>query len=150
MHERSQLHFHYEKTWLAQPDIAFAIDPQLNLDAGPFFPKPSVGNFGIFLDSSPDRWGQTLMRRREALQTKDDKRSARTLYAWDFLLGVQDISRQGALRFRFAGAEDFLANEALATPPVTSLPELATIAKALTRRDLDDLACLPQFQIDHS
>jgi serine/threonine-protein kinase HipA len=138
-HDRGQVHFHYDKTWLTQQDIAFAIDPQLTLDAGPFFPKPEAGNFGIFLDSSPDRWGQTLMRRREALQAKDEQRTARTLYSWDFLLGVQDITRQGALRFRFPDSDTFLANEALAAPPVTSLTELAAIAKELTRKHIDNL-----------
>ncbi len=138
-HDRGQIRFHYDKAWLTQQDIAFAIDPQLSLDAGPFFPKPEAGNFGIFLDSSPDRWGQNLMRRREALQAKDEKRAARTLYSWDFLLGVQDITRQGALRFRFTDSETFLANEALAAPPVSSLAELAAIAKELTRKDIDNL-----------
>jgi len=138
-HDRGQVRFHYDKTWLTQQDIAFAIDPQLTLDAGPFFPKPEAGNFGVFLDSSPDRWGQTLMRRREALQAKDEQRAARTLYAWDFLLGVQDITRQGALRFRFPESDTFLANEALAAPPVTSLTELAAIAQALTRKHIDNL-----------
>jgi serine/threonine-protein kinase HipA len=138
-HDRGQVRFHYDKTWLTQQDIAFAIDPQLTLDAGPFFPKPDAGNFGVFLDSSPDRWGQTLMRRREALQSKDEQRVARTLYSWDFLLGVQDITRQGALRFRFADSDTFLANEALAAPPVTNLAELATIAKELTRKNINNL-----------
>ena len=138
-HDRGQIRFHYDKTWLAQQDIAFAIDPQLNLDAGPFFPKPDAGNFGVFLDSSPDRWGQTLMRRREALQAKDEQRVARTLYSWDFLLGVQDITRQGALRFRFSESETFLAHEALAAPPVTNLAELAAIAKELTRKNINNL-----------
>lgn len=138
-HDRGQVRFHYDKTWLTQQDIAFAIDPHLTLDAGPFFPKPEAGNFGVFLDSSPDRWGQTLMRRREALQAKDEERVARTLYSWDFLLGVQDITRQGALRFRLSDSETFLANEALAAPPVTSLAELAAIAKELTRKHIDNL-----------
>lgn len=138
-HDRGQVRFRYDKAWLTQRDIAFAIDPQLTLDAGPFFPKSEAGNFGVFLDSSPDRWGQTLMRRREALQAKDDKRAARTLYSWDFLLGVQDITRQGALRFRHSDSETFLANEALAAPPVTSLAELAAIAKELTRKRIDNL-----------
>jgi serine/threonine-protein kinase HipA len=138
-HDRGQVRFHYDKTWLTQQDIVFSIDPQLTLDAGPFFPKPEAGNFGIFLDSSPDRWGQTLMRRREALQAKDEQRIARMLYSWDFLLGVQDITRQGALRFRFADSETFRADEALAAPPVTNLAELATIAKELTRKNIDNL-----------
>lgn len=138
-HDRGQVRFHYDKAWLTRQDIAFAIDPQLTLDAGPFFPKPDTGNFGVFLDSSPDRWGQTLMRRREALQAKDEKRIAQTLYSWDFLLGVQDITRQGALRFRFPDSETFLANESLSAPPVTSLAELAAIAKELTRKNIDNL-----------
>jgi serine/threonine-protein kinase HipA len=138
-HDRGQIRFHYDKSWLTQQDIAFAIDPQLSLDAGPFFPKPEAGNFGVFLDSSPDRWGQTLMRRREVLLAKDEKRVARTLYSWDFLMGVQDITRQGALRFRFPDSETFLANEARAAPPVTSLAELADIAKELTRKHIDNL-----------
>lgn len=138
-HDRGQVRFHYDKAWLTQQDIAFAIDPQLTLDAGPFFPKPEAGNFGVFLDSSPDRWGQTLMRRRETLQAKDEQRPARTLYSWDFLIGVQDITRQGALRFRFPDSNTFLANEALAAPPVTSLAELSAIAKELTRKNIDNL-----------
>lgn len=138
-HDRGQVRFHYDKNWLARQDIAFAIDPQLSLDAGPFFPKPEAGNFGIFLDSSPDHWGQTLMCRREALQAKDEKRVARTLYSWDFLLGVQDATRQGALRFRFADSAAFLADAALAAPPVTSLAELSAIAMELTRKHIDDL-----------
>lgn len=137
-HDRGQIRFRYDNAWLTQ-DIAFAIDPRLGLDAGSFFPKPEAGNFGIFMDSAPDRWGQTLMRRREALLAKDGKRTARTLYAWDFLLGVQDATRQGALRFRFSEAEAFLANEALAAPPLTSLPELAAVAHEITRQRIDDL-----------
>ena len=138
-HDRGQVRFRYDKLWLAQQDIAFVIDPQLTLDAGPFFPKPEAGNFGIFLDSSPDRWGQILMRRREALQAKDDGRAVRALYSWDFLLGVQDLTRQGALRFRFEESNAFLAHDALAAPPLTSLAELASIAQELTRRDINDL-----------
>lgn len=138
-HDRGQVRFRYEPAWLAQQDLAFAIDPLLSLDDGAFFPKPEAGNFGIFLDSSPDRWGQTLMRRREALQARDEARPARTLYSWNFLLGVQDITRQGALRFRRGDGEPYLADDALAAPPVTSLAELAEIAGELTRKDIDDL-----------
>ena len=73
-HDRGQIRFHYERDWLKDPR-AFALDPDLSLDEHPFFPKPELGNFGVFLDSSPDRWGQTLMKRRGALQAKDEKRS---------------------------------------------------------------------------
>lgn len=143
-HDRGQIRFHYERDWLKDPR-AFALDPDLSLDEHPFFPKPELGNFGIFLDSSPDRWGQTLMKRREALQAKDEKRPLRTLYAWDFLIGVQDLTRQGALRFRLPGTETFLGDEKLAAPPVTSLRELEAVAYQLSSRRIDDLDALRRW-----
>lgn len=143
-HDRGQIRFHYERDWLKDPR-AFALDPDLSLDEHPFFPKPELGNFGIFLDSSPDRWGQTLMKRREALQAKDEKRAPRTLYAWDFLIGVHDQTRQGALRFRFPGTETFLGDERMAAPPVTTLRELEAIAYQLSNRRIDDLDALRRW-----
>jgi serine/threonine-protein kinase HipA len=143
-HDRGQIRFHYDGRWLR--DLrAFALDPDLSLDEHPFFPKPEQGNFGIFLDSSPDRWGQTLMKRREALQAKQEQRAPRTLYAWDFLIGVQDLTRQGALRFRLAGTETFLGDEARAAPPVTTLRELEAVAWQLSSRRIDDLGALRQW-----
>ena len=114
-HDRGQVRFRYDRGWLKDAR-AFALDPDLSLDEHPFFPKPELGNFGIFLDSSPDRWGQTLMKRREALQAKDENRQPRALYAWDFLVGVQDFTRQGALRFRLAGTQAFLGDEQMSAP----------------------------------
>jgi serine/threonine-protein kinase HipA len=143
-HDRGQVRFHYDRAWLKDAR-AFALDPDLSLDEHPFFPKPELGNFGVFLDSSPDRWGQTLMKRREALQAKDEKRTARTLYAWDFLIGVQDFTRQGALRFRLAGTDEFLGNEKMAAPPVTTLRELEAVAYQLSSRRIDDLDALRKW-----
>ncbi len=143
-HDRGQVRFRYDRNWLGQAR-AFALDPDLSLDDQPFFPKPELGNFGIFLDSSPDRWGQTLMKRREALQAKDEKRTAHTLYAWDFLIGVQDFTRQGALRFRLAGTETFLGDEKMAAPPVTTLRELEAVAYQLSSRQIEDLDALRKW-----
>ncbi|MFQ1064324.1 type II toxin-antitoxin system HipA family toxin [Bordetella trematum] len=143
-HDRGQIRFHYERDWLQDPR-AFALDPDLSLDEHPFFPKPELGNFGIFLDSSPDRWGQTLMKRREALQAKDERRPPRTLYAWDFLIGVQDLTRQGALRVRRPGTEAFLGDEKMAAPPVTTLRELEAVAYQLSNRRIDDLDALRKW-----
>lgn len=136
--DRGQIRFRYEPSWLAHPK-AFEIDPSLSLGDAPFFPNVETGNFGVFLDSSPDRWGQTLMQRREALAARDDKRRPRPLHAWDYLLGVQDATRQGALRFRDPGPGRFIADEALAAPPVTSLGQLESVARELTDRRIDDL-----------
>ena len=143
-HDRGQVRFHYDRRWL-EDARAFALDPDLSLDEHPFFPKPELGNFGVFLDSSPDRWGQTLMKRREALQAKDQKRTPRALYAWDFLIGVQDFTRQGALRFRLAGTEEFLGNENMAAPPIATLRELEAVAYQLSSRHIDDLEALRKW-----
>lgn len=143
-HDRGQIRFHYHRNWL-QDARAFALDPDLSLDAHPFFPKPELGNFGIFMDSSPDRWGQTLMKRREALQAKDDNRPPRPLYAWDFLAGVQDFTRQGALRFRLPGTNQFVDHADLAAPPVTTLRELEAVAHQLSSRRIDDLDALRKW-----
>ncbi|GFO55944.1 hypothetical protein GMSM_29510 [Geomonas sp. Red276] len=93
--ERGSVRLAYDMGWLNQAQ-AFPLDPELDLLPGEFFPGGS--NFGVFMDSSPDRWGQVLMRRREAVEAREEGRSPRTLDAWDFLLGVQDCTRMGALR----------------------------------------------------
>jgi serine/threonine-protein kinase HipA len=143
-HNRGNVRFNYDKGWLAYPNC-FDIDPDLSLDDATFHPNPELGNFGIFLDSSPDRWGQTLMKRREALEAKDQKRSPKTLYAWDFLIGVQDLTRQGALRFKYEGTDTFLSSHELAAPPVTVLRELEEVARELTNKRIDDLDALRRW-----
>ena len=143
-HDRGQVRFRYHNDWLKQR-IAFELDPDLTLDKAPFFPRPEAGNFGTFLDSSPDRWGQVLMQRREALEAKDEGRAPRTLHAWDFLLGVQDATRQGALRFRQDANSGFLATHPLSAPPLTSLREMETIAFELSAKRIDDLEKLRKW-----
>ena len=69
-HDRGHVRFNYAKDWLSHPS-RFDLDPDLSLDGSTFHPDPAIGNSGIFLDSSPDRWGQMLMKRREALEAKD-------------------------------------------------------------------------------
>lgn len=137
--------FAYNPSWLANP-AAFQLDPSLALSAGEFFPRDS--NFGIFLDSCPDRWGQVLMKRRELVLAREQGRTRRELRAWDFLLGVQDVTRMGALRFCDAAVpqpREFLANEALGAPPVTLLAELQQVALELSRKKLDDLPLLKRW-----
>jgi serine/threonine-protein kinase HipA len=143
-HDRGTLRFAYDPAWLKNAQ-AFALDPDLSLGEGSYFPNAEAGNFRVFDDSAPDRWGQTLMKRREALAAKDEGRKPRTLYAWDFLLGVEDVSRQGALRYRCPGAETFLAHESLTVPPAASLRELEIVAREITAKRIDDLEALRQW-----
>lgn len=143
-HHRGHVRFNYDRAWLKHPKC-FHIDPQLSLDQSTFHPNPQLGSFGIFMDSSPDRWGQTLMKRREALEAKDQGRTAKTLYAWDFLIGVQDFTRQGALRFKYPDTDVFLSDNKLSAPPVTNLIELATVAKEISAKHINDLDKLKRW-----
>src|SRR5659263_26221 len=83
--------FEYDAEWIK---TGISIDPELPLFSGKHF-AGSNENFGIFKDSSPDRWGQMLMKRREILLSKIEKRAPRTLLGIDFLLGVHDSHRMG-------------------------------------------------------
>jgi len=133
--DRGSIRFSYEAGWLDHAH-AFPLDPELDLTAGEFFPGDS--NFGVFMDSCPDRWGQVLMKRRETFVAKEDGRAPRTLGPWEFLLGVQDCTRMGALRFSRPGERIFLADEALSAPPVARIAELQSVAYELSRKKQDD------------
>ena len=100
--------FEYNEKWLAGP-LVQQIDPDLKLYTGPqYLNDDKKTNFGLFLDSSPDRWGRTLMKRREILLAKENERKGNTLFESDFLLGVNDHSRIGALRFKIDQEGSFL------------------------------------------
>ena len=124
------LSFEYDAAWL-EDGLAFTLDPALALYAGEQYAAQDAPQFGIFLDSAPDRWGRLLMERREALYAKRERRAARTLDDWDFLLGVHDQARAGALRFRRGPGQPFLDDSELAAPPLARLRELEQAARAL-------------------
>jgi serine/threonine-protein kinase HipA len=129
--------FKYDRTWLEQPEV-FSFDPDLALGVGHQYPAPQRKNFGIFLDSAPDRWGRVLMQRRENLRARQEKRKSRALTEWDFLLGVHDETRLGALRFREADDTSFIDSDAqFAAPPLTSVRELQA-ASLQFEKHIDD------------
>lgn len=129
--------FEYSKEWL-QSGFSQMLDPDLQLYSGNFYPRDEKPNFGIFLDSSPDRWGKVLMQRREAAMARIENRPVSTLSESDFLLGVFDQHRMGALRFKTGEEDVFLNdNQTMATPPFTSLRELE---EASLRFEEDNLA----------
>jgi serine/threonine-protein kinase HipA len=128
--------FEYDAGWLTGVHCS-QLDPALGLFGGSQYPAAGRINFGVFLDSCPDRWGRVLMRRREAQRARTDGRDERRLLESDYLLGVHDGHRMGALRFRVGGA--FLDDdEELAAPPWTSLRELEHACLQLERDDAED------------
>ena len=81
--------FEYAEKWL-EDRSRFQIDPELQLYSGLQYPGDEKRNFGIFLDSCPDRWGRILMQRREAAIAKLEQRPKQQLFERDYLLGVYD------------------------------------------------------------
>lgn len=120
--------FEYAQEWL-ELKFAYQLDPGLQMFAGPQYGGTDRENFGIFLDSAPDRWGRTLQKRREAIRARKNKEKEKRLLESDFLLGVYDRHRPGALRFRINESGPFLNDDAnFSAPPMTSLRELEAAA----------------------
>src|SRR5690606_32666634 len=110
--------FEYEAGWLKHPQ-KFALGPNLMLTAGKF--HSAEGLFNAFTDPSPDRWGRKLMRHFELESAKAEKRAPRTLLGSDFLAGVDDEARLGALRFKRPGDNNFLAYTGCSVPLLINL-----------------------------
>lgn len=120
---RKAFSFEYDKEWLKTKEQRL-IDPDIQFYSGQQFPN-NKENFGIFLDSMPDTWGRTLMKRREAHLAKTSGTKAKILYDIDFLLGVYDETRMGAFRFKLNINGDFLDNNIeKSTPPWSTIREL--------------------------
>lgn len=120
--------FEYEAEWLANK-LRYSLEPALNLGARQFYTPRSL--FGSLGDSAPDRWGRTLMKRAEARRAEAEKTKARTLYEVDYLLMVNDETRQGALRFADEPGGKFLAHNGAPVPPLINLPKLLSATDAL-------------------
>lgn len=128
--------FEYDEDWLANVDGNFVFDPDLALFRGRQYSPIDKPMFGVFADSCPDRWGRLLMKRREAILAKKEGRKPRRLTEVDFLLGVYDETRMGALRFAIVENGSFLSDDReLATPPWTTLRKLETASLAFERND---------------
>jgi serine/threonine-protein kinase HipA len=124
--------FEYDKAWLSS-GFAQTLDPDLQLYSGPqYLNDDSKFNFGLFLDSSPDRWGRVLMQRRVAAEARVHARKPNRLFETDYLLGVHDSHRMGGLRFKLDTKGPFLSDdERHASPPWTSIRELEQISLRL-------------------
>ncbi|MDZ4795610.1 MAG: HipA domain-containing protein [Bacteroidota bacterium] len=135
---REVFSFAYDRSWLSR-GLAQNLDPDLQLFAGTQYLSTGKKNFGIFLDSSPDRWGRVLMLRREAISARMESRKPNILFEEDYLLGVFDAHRMGALRFKKEGNGPFLHdNASYASPPWTSLRELEFASLQLEKDALTD------------
>ena len=121
---RSSASFQYDPLWLSNPE-KFALEPALSLTEGTFHIDSDQSLFGAFGDSAPDRWGRVLMRRAEARLARAAKKHHRTLTEMDYLIGVSDEARQGALRFAEDRNGPFLQpSSSSSIPPLINLHKL--------------------------
>jgi serine/threonine-protein kinase HipA len=128
--------FKYSAEYLAAAD-AYSIEPSLPLSAGAF--QSAGKTFSVFADAAPDRWGRILIERRmRQMARAAGKRTQPTVLESDYVLGVNDLTRQGAIRFKLAGEDEFSATPDRAVPTAVSLPELLHAADQVT--DDDDAA----------
>lgn len=131
--------FEFDASWLKH-SVCRHLDPDLQLFGGPQYVSDKKPNFGVFTDSCPDRWGRVLIERRESVRAKEEGRSRRTMMESDFLLGVHDETRMGALRFKTAENGPFLDDEPdCSAPPLVSLQELQEASWHLENDDDPDV-----------
>ena len=134
--------FEYSQEWL-DSKLSHIIDPDIQFSAGNQHQKDWKENFGVFLDSSPDRWGKMIMSRRESIYANMEGRVKRTLLPSDYLLGVYDGHRMGALRFKLDVDGDFVSRDkSMATPPWAFIRELENASKKIEEDDLNDTETL--------
>ena len=116
--------FTFNNEWLKKHSGLFLSD-DLNNYSGQQYTQPDKDIFGCFSDALPDRWGRTLLLRREQIAAAEEKRPVRRLSSFDFLTGIDDFSRMGGFRFKEDLDGEFInVSESLKIPPLTDIREL--------------------------
>lgn len=126
--------FEYDQDWLKQSKFSFCLDPDISMFSGRQYTEKNI--FGMFADASPDRWGRILMKRREAIKARSENRKPNKMYDSDFLLGVYDQTRVGALRFKDDVNGPFLSDDKeTAAPPWATLRSLEEASRQFEKDD---------------
>ena len=131
--------FTFSDDWLKKHSDLFLSD-DLNNYPGQQYTQLGKDIFGCFSDALPDRWGRTLLLRREQLAAIEEKRLVRRLSSFDFLTGIDDFSRMGAFRFKETPGGDFInVSESLKIPPLTDIRELIAASAEIERSEEDNV-----------
>lgn len=127
--------FCYNDEWLKDYGSLF-LSNDLNNYPGQQYTAPGKDIFGCFSDALPDRWGRTLINRREQILAKEEKRPVRRLSSLDYLIGIEDFSRMGAFRFKESMNGDYInASEVLRIPPLTDIRELIEASSEIEKSE---------------
>jgi serine/threonine-protein kinase HipA len=134
---RESATFSYATAYL-ELDGAYELDPALPLFGGRLQTADGRALFGAFTDCAPDRWGRRLIARARRRAAQGEGETEGSLGEIDYLLGVRDDMRQGALRFREPGETRFLADELTGVPMLTDLPTLLSASERIERDEALD------------
>lgn len=131
--------FTFSDGWLKKHADLFLSD-DLNNYPGQQYTQPGKDIFGCFSDALPDRWGRTLLLRREQLAAKEEKRPVRRLSSFDFLTGIDDFSRMGGYRFKETPDSEFInVSESLKIPPLTDIRELIAASAEIEKSEENNM-----------
>lgn len=131
--------FAFDKAWLTGHDGLFLSD-DLNNFSGIQYTPADHDIFGCFSDALPDRWGRTLLKRREQIMAKEEKRPVRRLSSFDYLTGIDDFSRMGAFRFAESKEGRFInTDDGLKVPPISDVRELMRAALEIETSEEDHI-----------
>ena len=126
--------FEYNASWLKNhPDIVLSADIMNYSNIQ--WTRQGKDIFGCFSDVMPDRWGRTLLMRREQILAKEESRPVKKLTSYDYLLGIDDSTRMGALRFKTDDDNYLNADKNLSVPPVTDIRDLLLASEEIERSE---------------
>ena len=150
-HVRGKDHFvfEYSREWLKKHGGIFLSGDLLNVPSLQH-PRGNDSIFGFVKDSFPDRWGRLLLDRRERLIAQSEGRPKRMLTNYDYLIGIEDFTRMGGIRYKSEDSEEYInASEKYLVPPIESLRALCDacheIELAEERNELPDQRWLDQL-----
>lgn len=131
--------FTFDNEWLRLHSDLFLSD-DLNNYPGQQYTQPDKDIFGCFSDALPDRWGRTLLLRREQIAAAEEKRPVRRLSSFDFLTGIDDFSRMGGFRFKETPDSEFInVSESLKIPPLTDIRELIAASAEIEKSEENNM-----------
>ena len=150
-HVRGKDHFvfEYSRLWLKQHGGILLSGDLMNAPSLQH-PRGNDNVFGFVKDSFPDRWGRLLLDRKERLMAQSERRPKRQLTDYDYLIGIEDFTRMGGLRYKEEGEGDYMgASSKYHIPPIESLRALCDacheIELAEERNELPEQRWLEQL-----
>ena len=131
--------FRFDDNWL-KFHAGIKLSEDINNYPGLQYTQPGNDIFGCFSDALPDRWGRTLLKRREQIQASEEKRAVRNLSSFDYLMGIDDFSRMGGFRLKRELDGNFInVSPSLKIPPLTELRQLVLASQEVEKSEENDV-----------